>query len=210
MSIREEKKRETRKTLMNAALELIGRGENFAVLSLRDVAKTAGLVPTSFYRHFDTLESLGLAIVDELGLMLRRLIREARQASADPGQRIRASVEVYVRQVVSDPRLFTFMVQCRTGGTPALRDAIRNEMRYFANELAGDLRRGGELRQLSPADLDMVTALLVQTVADATVDILDFSVEDVLQREARIDLGVKQLRLIMLGASVWRSATPRS
>src|SRR5690606_40642806 len=59
MSTRESKKKQTRQALMNAALELVGRGDNFASISLREVAKNAGVVPTSFYRHFETMEDLG-------------------------------------------------------------------------------------------------------------------------------------------------------
>ena len=53
---------------MDSALAIIGFGANFASISLREVAKTAGVVPTSFYRHFGDMEELGLAMVDELGL----------------------------------------------------------------------------------------------------------------------------------------------
>ena len=60
---------------MDSVLAIIGYGANFASISLREVAKTAGLVPTSFYRHFGDMEELGLAMVDELGLNLRRLMR---------------------------------------------------------------------------------------------------------------------------------------
>ena len=78
MLSREDKKRQTRKSLMDAALMLVGKGDNFSSISLREVAKNAGVVPTSFYRHFSDMDELGLTLVDEAGLTLRQLMRQAR------------------------------------------------------------------------------------------------------------------------------------
>ncbi|MDT1817911.1 TetR family transcriptional regulator, partial [Acinetobacter baumannii] len=52
---------------------------SFASLSLREVAREAGIAPTSFYRHFRDVDELGLTMVDESGLMLRQLMRQARR-----------------------------------------------------------------------------------------------------------------------------------
>ena len=38
---------------------------SFASLSLREVAREAGIAPTSFYRHFRDVDELGLTMVDE-------------------------------------------------------------------------------------------------------------------------------------------------
>jgi len=208
MSTRESKKKQTRQALMNAALELVGRGDNFASISLREVAKNAGVVPTSFYRHFETMEDLGLSLVDELGMMLRRLMRSARQAGQSLNDQIKASVAVYVQHVLDNRNLFLFMVQCRSGGTPALRDAIRNELRYFVNELVVDINRADFLPNVSHEDLEMIVSLIINTVAETTLDILDLPTASRSQR-ARIEaLTVKQIRLIFLGALAWRSLKP--
>ncbi|WP_156498890.1 TetR family transcriptional regulator, partial [Oleiphilus sp. HI0079] len=93
MQTRDEKKAQTRKSLMDAALNLTGNGRNFASISLREVAKNAGVVPTSFYRHFTDMEELGLNIIDDLGLLLRKLMRQARQNEGYFDARARNSVE---------------------------------------------------------------------------------------------------------------------
>ena len=69
---------ETREKLMSAALTLVGKGRHFTSLGIREVTRQAGIVPTSFYRHFRNMDDLGLELVDELGLVLRRMMREAR------------------------------------------------------------------------------------------------------------------------------------
>ena len=56
MSIREERKQQSRQALLNAALQLSTSGRSFARISLREVTRQVGLVPTAFYRHFDDLD----------------------------------------------------------------------------------------------------------------------------------------------------------
>ena len=43
---------------LDAALDLTG-GTSLVAISLRQVAKEVGIVPTAFYRHFDSIEDLG-------------------------------------------------------------------------------------------------------------------------------------------------------
>ena len=62
----------TRQAILDSALEL-SADSGLASISLRPVARQVGIVPTGFYRHFDSIEELGLAILSELivGSMLR-------------------------------------------------------------------------------------------------------------------------------------------
>ncbi len=60
---------------------------SFASLSLREVAREAGIAPTSFYRHFRDVDELGLTMVDESGLMLRQLMRQGAPADSQRRQR---------------------------------------------------------------------------------------------------------------------------
>ncbi len=205
MMSREAKKNLTRRALMDAALNLVGEGENFARISLREVAKNAGVVPTSFYRHFRDMEELGLNIVDDLGMLLRKLMRSARQADNYLEDLTQKSIDTYADFVVRHQNHFYFMCQCRTGGTPALRNAIRQELRFFANELAADICQQPSLAKVSQEDLELIAQHIVATVAETTIDLLDLAGT---QRNFRHDYTKqlqKKLRLIWLGARVWRS-----
>jgi AcrR family transcriptional regulator len=206
---RDEKKQQTRKSLMDSALFLVGEGENFANISLREVAKNAGVVPTAFYRHFKDMEELGLNLVDELGMMLRKLMRSARQSQLPAVELARNSVELYVRYVADHRTLFLFMSQCRTGGTPALRSGIRNELGFFATELATDIRQASSLPRIDTQDLEIISQLIITAVADTTIDILD-QPENSLQLQELIEKTIKQLRVIFLGATLWESGRKSS
>ncbi|ONG06885.1 DNA-binding transcriptional regulator FabR [Escherichia coli] len=90
MGVRAQQKEKTRRSLVEAAFSQLSAERSFASLSLREVAREAGIAPTSFYRHFRDVDELGLTMVDESGLMLRQLMRQARQRIAKGGSVIRA------------------------------------------------------------------------------------------------------------------------
>ena len=78
-NIRTQQKEKTRRAIIDAAISELSEDKSFASLSLREVARQAGIAPNSFYRHFKDMEELGLTLVDESGLTLRQLMRKARQ-----------------------------------------------------------------------------------------------------------------------------------
>ena len=69
------RKERTRRAILDAALELSSES-TMAALSLRQVAKEVGIVPTAFYRHFDSVEALGVALVAESFASLRSMLRD--------------------------------------------------------------------------------------------------------------------------------------
>lgn len=190
---------------MQSALTLVGEGNNFNSISLREVAKNAGVVPTSFYRHFRDMEELGLNLLDELGLMLRKLMRQTRNRDDYIEALTRDSLRVYAQFVLQHRNYFYFMNQSRTGGTLVLREAVRTELRYFSNELASDIRRLPIFAQINTDDLDMVTQLIVETVFTSSIDLLDQQSPRDKHSKAYVDTMVKKLRIIWLGAGEWRS-----
>lgn len=203
MNNRQERKLLTRQSLMNAALQWVEEGQHISSLSIREVAKRAGVVPTAFYRHFNDVEDLALNLVDELSKVLRQLMREVRQQRADPRSLIQDSLSQYCDYVFRHRVFFVFLSQSMTGGTANVRRAIRSELQYFANELALDLRRLNLLGQLSQDMLDNVTLLTINTVASSTMELLDLPSQqgaELLQFQQRLR---RQLQLVFLGAAHW-------
>jgi AcrR family transcriptional regulator len=199
-----ERKQRTRAHLMDAALQLMGQGRGFTSLSLREITRAAGVVPASFYRHFQTLDELGLALVEDCGVTLRRLLREARRTGLPAKHILRESVQIYRRYVEEHRLHFLFVSGERGGGAPAIRKAIRTEENHFAREMAQDMRALGMLPDLSIATLEMVCGLVVTTMINAAVDILDLPPRRPRVEVELIENFVRQLRLIFLGAQVWR------
>jgi AcrR family transcriptional regulator len=201
---RAEQKQRTRGALMDAALRLMSEGRSFTGLGLREITREAGVVPTSFYRHFSDLDELGLALVEETGLTLRRLLREARRAGVPPIRIIAHSVQIY-RQFVREHRLHVhFMASERWGGSPLIRRSIRYETQHFATEMAQDLRDLSLLPDLSMGTLQMVCGLVVNTMLNAASDFIDLPIDQPKVEDELTENFVRQLRVIFLGATQWK------
>lgn len=201
---RTERKDLTRASLMQAALALMGEGRSFTSLGIREIAREAGMVPNGFYRHFRSPDDLGLALVEEVGITLRRLLREARQGGVVPADRVRASVKVYCDYVQANRLLFLFISSERAGGSRVLRLAIRNEVRHFTNEMAQDFRDIGGYPDMPTATLQMVCGLIVNTMLCAAPEMLDLPPDQPLLEAEMTENFVRQLQVVLLGAAAWR------
>lgn len=196
---RAERKERTRTALLDGALELL-EDRSFANLSLREVARSAGIVPTAFYRHFASMDDLGVALVEDSMRMLRRMLREARRgpSAKDAG----ASLEILLRQVHAHEGQFRFLSRERYGGVAEVRRAIASELRLFASELTIDLSRVPGLSEWEVEDLEMAADLIVNTMMSTVVNVLEVDQRDEREVIARAE---RQLRLIMIGMGGWRS-----
>lgn len=199
-----ERGQRTRRALIDAALGLIEQGRSLNSLSMREVSNAAGVVPTAFYRHFHDINELGLALVDEVGRSLRPLLRQARFEGASAKDIIRESLLTYEKYVRENPRYFLVAAGERHGGAPVIREAIGREIDLFVDEMAQDLRALELLPNMSPASIRNVCDLVVHTMLSAASEILDLRRAKRKVAEARVENYVQQLRVIFLGASVWR------
>lgn len=196
---------ETRDKLMAAALSLVGKGRHFASLGIREVTREAGIVPTSFYRHFRNMDDLGLQLVDELGLVLRKMMREARANVLQADKLMAESVAIFISHVEANRSCFFFMAQGLAGESRAVQEGIRSEMRFFASELANDLRRMRLVDHLNDRDLDLTCDLVVRSVAFSLTDLLGISPDDEYQIRQVKTRTTRFLQLIFVGAAHWKS-----
>ncbi|MEV4125348.1 TetR family transcriptional regulator [Nocardia sp. NPDC049707] len=194
---RGERKERTRQALLDGTLALAAE-RGFGALSLREIARSAGIVPTAFYRHFASLDDLGAALVDEGIRALRLALRQLRRT---PDARLLETVRFVFDQVAVKRELFGFITRERRGGSAALRHAIALELQLIVRELVVDLSRIPELDSWSPEDLELAADLIVSTVADCIADYVAATPRD---QSAIIDRTTSQVRLITLGMAVWR------
>ncbi len=191
---RAERKQLTRRALLDATLELL-EDRSFSGLSLREVARAAGIVPTAFYRHFASLDDLGVTLVEESMRVARQALRDARRGGSPPT--IDAALAALDAKVRDHPREFLFLVRERHGGTAEIRDAIGAELRALVGELAIDLARTPALDAWAPAELDTAADLLTVTALESVPGLLGT------QRDHAAALGRagRQLRIIAAGLS---------
>lgn len=200
---RGERKEATRRAIVAAALKLLD-DRSFSALSLREVTREVGIVPAAFYRHFQSMEALGLALIDESFRALRDMLREARADRLDPRRVIESSVDALVDSVNEQREHWRFISRERNSGVTVLRYAIRGEIRLITSELATDLARFPGLNEWSTEDLNVLATLFVNSmifIAESTEDVQNPAALEELRR-----IAVKQIRMITLGIAGWRSS----
>ena len=196
VGVRAQQKEKTRRLLIDAALNQLSSERSFSNLSLREVAKEAGLAPTSFYRHFRDMDELGLTLVDEAGLTLRQLMRQARQRIAKGGSVIHISVQTFMELIESNGNVFQLLLIERSGTSAAFRAAVTREIRYFTMELRDYLEKENNL-----------AAEVAYLQAHAAVTIVFSAGSDALDIKNKAELNVlseqtvQQLRFIARGAA---------
>ncbi|MCA9573854.1 MAG: TetR family transcriptional regulator [Polyangiales bacterium] len=207
MSTRAQKKLESRQALMDAVITLTAHGRSFDSLSLRQVTAEAGLVPTAFYRHFDDMEQLGVAVAEQVCRDLRPLIRDARrEATTASDSAVRASVELFLSYVRQHEAAFQFLSHAYAGGRTAVFRAVQREVRTFVMDLADDLRLVPPFSGFPSEDVEMISNIVVQMVLSLTRDVLALP-EGQATREAELAArGIREMRFILLGALHWNPA----
>ncbi len=205
---RSERKDLTRASLLQAALTLMAEGRSFTSLALREIAREAGVVPNAFYRHFRNTDELGLALVEDGGITLRRLLREARKVDVPPREMLRRSVEIYLDYIKRNRLQFVFISSERSGGSRLLRLAIRNDVSHFINEMAQDFRARAFFPRLPTTELQMVCSMIVMTMLSAATDFLDLPPDQPLLEAEMSENFVQQLKIILRGANTLNSALP--
>jgi AcrR family transcriptional regulator len=131
----------SRDDLLAAALRLLGPHRSVSTLSLREVAREAGIAPNSFYRHFRDMDELAVALIQLSGQSLRLIVGNARNRAGDSSSIVRSSIEVFIEQVRADDRLLHVLLREGTVGSDAFKHAVDRELTFFEEELHRDLMR---------------------------------------------------------------------
>ena len=198
---RGERKERTRRAIMDAALGLC-EDSSLVALSLRQVAKEVGIVPTAFYRHFSSIDDLGLALVEESFESLREMLRDVRRSDPTYRNIIDSSVQVLVEHTRSQHAHFAFIARERLAGPPGVRAAIRHQIELVERELATDLARLTDPEHWSSEDLHVLSNLIVTSMVGTTEAIVTAGPET---QEAIVEQARTQLRMMLIGALGWKS-----
>jgi AcrR family transcriptional regulator len=207
MHSRAAQKLQTRQALLTAALRLLEH-QSLSSLSLREVSRSAGIVPAGFYRHFPDMESLGVALVERSLGALRTALRAVRAGITESDEIARRSIDTLVREVRAHREEFRFIARERYGGLREVRQAIREQLRLFSDELATDLRAGNVaaasvLARWEHDDVLMLTDLIVNHMVATAAAILDVPPGQPAAERRVIEAAHRQLRLIVVGGRHW-------
>jgi AcrR family transcriptional regulator len=127
--------------LLDAALRLVGPNRSLSTLSLREVAREAGIAPNSFYRQFRDMDELTVALIDQAGRKLHEIVGISRQRATDPRTIIPIGVQVFIEQIRADDKLMHVMLREGTAGSEAFKRAVDRELIVFEEILRAELVR---------------------------------------------------------------------
>lgn len=206
---RAEQKQQTRHALLDAARQLMASGRGFGNISLREVTKAAGIVPTGFYRHFADMDQLGLALVSEVGQTFRETIRLVRQNEFELGGLTEASVRIFLEGVTANRAQFLFLAREQYGGSRAVRQALGNLRDAISSDLAADMALMPRWQHLDSEALAVLADLVVKSVFATLPELID-PPEHPLPRHLSPQVKItQQLRFIFVGARHWAGVNTR-
>lgn len=130
-----------REDLIAAALRLIGPHRSVSTLGLREVAREAGIAPNSFYRQFQDMDQLAVALIDRAGESLRTIVGDARRRAVSGRSVVRGSIEAFIERLRADDKLLHVLLREGTVGSDAFKRAVDRQLLFFEEELRADLVR---------------------------------------------------------------------
>jgi AcrR family transcriptional regulator len=201
---RAEQKLQTRHALMDAARSLMDSGRGFGSLSLREVARCAGIVPTGFYRHFEDMDALGLALIAEVGETFRETIRQVRHHEFEVGGVIDASVRIFLDAVAANRSQFLFLAREQYGGSLLVRQAVGALRERITADLVTDLAAMPKLQHFDAPAQNVIADLVVKTVFATLPELIDPPAAPLPMHASPEVKMIEQLRFIFIGAKHWQ------
>ena len=212
MPIRDERKRQSRQAIIDAALRLSTSGRSFNSISLREISREIGLVPTAFYRHFKDMDALELELVDQISLNLKSTLHQIGQSYVyQPEAKIDKSLELFFQTIHQHTEDWVFIITERWGASQVIRKAIAREIEYLVEDLAIDLQRLASTKHIQKLDdLKSLAHLVVNLAFNWVMAWIELSrqfeepalaqQQQLLQMQSRT-----QMRLLFHGILNWES-----
>ncbi|MER6851751.1 TetR family transcriptional regulator [Streptomyces flaveolus] len=202
LGVRQAQKQKTRQALLDAALALLEE-QSLSSLGLREVTRAVGVAPTAFYRHFRSIADLGVALVEEALGSLHPMIRTTVSPAEDSEERIARAVELIAGHVAAHPAHVRFIARERHGGVQPVREAIRDQLARFAEEVQTELAKDPQSAGWHDDDLLMLAGLYVDQMlitASLFLETLEAPEEE---RRRVTAVATRRMRLISIGRRHW-------
>ena len=196
-SVRKQTGQVSAQDVMDAAVGLLDSNRSVSTLTLREIARAAGIAPNSFYRHFRDVDELTVAVIDQAGRSLRGVIRESRQCAALEHGVIRGSVEAFMKQLDGEDRYLQVLLREMSTGPEPFRLAVDRELTYFEEELRDELERIQQSTQIPTYKPEIVAKAITRLVFTMGAMAADTPAAG---RAALTEQTIEMIRMIVLGA----------
>jgi AcrR family transcriptional regulator len=205
-----EQKEKTSQALILSALELCAE-EGYASLSLRSVARKAGIAPTSFYRHFREIDELGVAMVDQAKKLLDDCLEQARGKMKFPAVKqkdttkdllksidciARPFADTFFQFFKNNSQLLHLFFQEGTGSSKTMRIAIEDAMDQLNSALAEILKRLAKPSGYGLGDTGMIAEVMMTLVIHSGLEMTARREDDPGEFGER---AIQKINLLLLG-----------
>jgi AcrR family transcriptional regulator len=188
----------SREDIIAAALRLVGPNRSISTLSLREITREAGIAPNSFYRHFKSTEELAICVIEHSGSTLRNVVGQARFKAQELNKGIvRMSVETFIEQLHSDGNYLPILLREGVVGSDRFKDAVREQLDFFEQELTEDLVAIAARSSSRPAEPALIARAITRLVFTMGADALDRPKEE---HPKMIDEMVIMIKMLVTGA----------
>jgi AcrR family transcriptional regulator len=126
MASQEERRRATRRRLLDAAARVFAR-RGFAAASVEEIAQEAGLSTGAIYWHFEGKDDLFLAMAEEFAVdRVRELESVIGDEGVDVAERAREAGDQWMERLLADPVRFRVALEFRNYAQerPEVREAL--------------------------------------------------------------------------------------
>ena len=184
--------------LIAAALRLVGPHRSISSLSLREITREAGIAPNSFYRHFASTEELAICVIELAGSTLRKVVGQARYRAQELNKGIvRMSVETFIEQLYADGHYLPILLREGVIGSDRFKNAVRQQLTFFEQELTEDLIAIADRAKLAPASPALIARAITRLVFAMGADALELPKDE---HPLLIDQMVIMIKMLVTGA----------
>lgn len=183
--------------LIAAALQLVGPHRSISTLSLREIAREAGIAPNSFYRHFRDIDELAVALIELAGTSLRKVLSEARQRATTERSVVQTSIEAFMEQLSIGDGFLPILLREGRAGSTAFKQVVERQLCFFEDELQQDLVRLASSRGetlYEPALAARAITRLVFAMASVAIDLPQ------IEQQQKMAETTTMIRMILAGA----------
>jgi AcrR family transcriptional regulator len=163
----EQRRAERRRRLMNAALQIMGT-QGWSQTTVRGVCREASLTPRFFYESFEDLDTLAVAVLDDIiAGATEHVIEAIAAAPPTPADQARAAIGSFVWDLTDDPR------RARVAFVEALgSEAMMRRRLQAMRDVAGLIAEYGRLTYQPPPEAETLVELTAALMAGGVAELL--------------------------------------
>lgn len=168
-----------REEILSAAARVIDHADSVGEVSLRRIAREAGIAAPSVYAHFEDRDRVLEAVVESSWMQVCEEIAEAVQSVVDPRERLLIGCRAYVSFAQRHPLRYVLMAQV-AHTPPAARQALESATRGLSACRAG--APDGVLDRVAAAlSVALHGVAMLNRVDAPNLWLSDFSTDEVIQ-----------------------------